>query len=54
MNTSNRKWMILSVTSLGALLSALNFSTLIIALPDLITGLTYHCCKRCGLCSPIW
>ena len=39
MNTSNRKWMILSVTSLGALLSALNFSTLIIALPDLITGL---------------
>jgi EmrB/QacA subfamily drug resistance transporter len=36
---SNRKWWILSVTSLGALLSALNFSTLIIALPDLIRGL---------------
>jgi EmrB/QacA subfamily drug resistance transporter len=33
------KWWILSVTSLGTLLSALNFSTLIIALPDLITGL---------------
>ncbi|SFS69793.1 drug resistance transporter, EmrB/QacA subfamily [Paenibacillus sp. BC26] len=37
-NTS-RKWWILSVTSLGSLLSALNFSTLIIALPDLLTGL---------------
>jgi EmrB/QacA subfamily drug resistance transporter len=36
---NNRKWWILSVTSLGALLSALNFSTLIIALPDLIRGL---------------
>ncbi|WP_274649796.1 MFS transporter [Paenibacillus humicola] len=35
----DRKWWILSVTSLGALLSALNFSTLIIALPDLIKGL---------------
>ncbi|MHB1684342.1 MAG: MFS transporter [Bacilli bacterium] len=34
-----RKWWILSVTSLGALLSALNFSTLIIALPYLIRGL---------------
>lgn len=34
-----RKWWILSVTSLGALLSALNFSTLIIALPDLIRDL---------------
>jgi EmrB/QacA subfamily drug resistance transporter len=39
MEDSNRKWWILSVTSLGSLLSALNFSTLIIALPDLITGL---------------
>jgi len=36
---NQRKWWILSVTSLGALLSALNFSTLIIALPDLIRGL---------------
>ncbi|QYR21334.1 MFS transporter [Paenibacillus sp. sptzw28] len=36
---NDRKWWILSVTSLGALLSALNFSTLIIALPDLIKGL---------------
>ncbi|CAB1130055.1 MFS transporter [Candidatus Hydrogenisulfobacillus filiaventi] len=33
------KWWVLSVTSLGALLSALNFSTLIIALPDLIRSL---------------
>ncbi|MDB5053560.1 MAG: family efflux transporter permease subunit [Bacilli bacterium] len=39
MNNSNKKWWILSVTSLGSLLSALNFSTLIIALPDLIRGL---------------
>ncbi|MFC4810244.1 MFS transporter [Paenibacillus sp. GCM10023250] len=38
MNDS-RKWWILSVTSLGSLLSALNFSTLIIALPDLLKGL---------------
>ncbi|MDA8192577.1 MAG: MFS transporter [Thermaerobacter sp.] len=36
---SARKWWILSVTSLGALLSALNFSTLLIALPDLIRTL---------------
>ncbi|MBW7457253.1 MFS transporter, partial [Paenibacillus sepulcri] len=36
---NDRKWWILSVTSLGALLSALNFSTLIIALPDLIKGM---------------
>ncbi|WP_274650831.1 MFS transporter [Paenibacillus humicola] len=36
---SSRKWWILSVTSLGALLSSLNFSTLIIALPELIRGL---------------
>jgi EmrB/QacA subfamily drug resistance transporter len=36
---NRRKWWILSVTSLGSLLSALNFSTLIIALPDLIKGL---------------
>jgi len=35
----SRKWWILSVTSLGSLLSALNFSTLIIALPDLLKGL---------------
>ncbi len=35
----SRKWWVLSVTSLGALLSALNFSTLIIALPDLIRSL---------------
>ncbi len=34
-----RKWWVLSVTSLGALLSALNFSTLIIALPALIRSL---------------
>lgn len=33
------KWWVLSVTSVGALLSALNFSTLIIALPALIRGL---------------
>jgi EmrB/QacA subfamily drug resistance transporter len=42
MNTdphNQTKWWILSVTSLGTLLSALNFSTLIIALPDLIKGL---------------
>ncbi|MBB6731652.1 DHA2 family efflux MFS transporter permease subunit [Cohnella zeiphila] len=39
MQSGSRKWWILSVTSLGSLLSALNFSTLIIALPDLITGL---------------
>lgn len=39
MQSHGRKWWILSVTSLGSLLSALNFSTLIIALPDLITGL---------------
>jgi len=38
-SSHNRKWWILSVTSLGSLLSALNFSTLIIALPDLIQGL---------------
>lgn len=38
MNVS-KKWWILSVTSLGSLLSALNFSTLIIALPDLLKGL---------------
>ncbi|MDB4865834.1 MAG: family efflux transporter permease subunit [Cohnella sp.] len=37
--TANRKWWVLSVTSLGSLLSALNFSTLIIALPELIKGL---------------
>jgi EmrB/QacA subfamily drug resistance transporter len=37
--SNQTKWWILSVTSLGTLLSALNFSTLIIALPDLITGL---------------
>jgi EmrB/QacA subfamily drug resistance transporter len=36
---NHTKWWILSVTSLGTLLSALNFSTLIIALPDLINGL---------------
>jgi EmrB/QacA subfamily drug resistance transporter len=35
----SRRWWILSVTSLGALLSSLNFSTLIIALPDLMRGL---------------
>lgn len=35
----DRKWWILSATGLGTLLSALNFSTLIIALPDLIRGL---------------
>jgi EmrB/QacA subfamily drug resistance transporter len=34
-----RRWWVLSVTSLGALLSSLNFSTLIIALPDLIRSL---------------
>lgn len=34
------KYNILAVTSLGALLSALNFSTLIIALPDLIRSLS--------------
>lgn len=39
MEHDSRKWWILSVTSLGSLLSALNFSTLIIALPDLIRGL---------------
>jgi EmrB/QacA subfamily drug resistance transporter len=39
MNQDSRKWWILSVTSLGALLSSLNFSTLIIALPELIRGL---------------
>jgi EmrB/QacA subfamily drug resistance transporter len=39
MDNTNKKWWILSVTSLGSLLSALNFSTLIIALPDLIRGL---------------
>jgi EmrB/QacA subfamily drug resistance transporter len=39
MEDTSRKWWILSVTSLGSLLSALNFSTLIIALPDLIKGL---------------
>lgn len=37
--SESRKWWVLSVTSLGALLSALNFSTLIIALPDLIRSL---------------
>ncbi|MHB1954709.1 MAG: MFS transporter, partial [Sulfobacillus sp.] len=37
--SDSRKWWVLSVTSLGALLSALNFSTLIIALPDLIRSL---------------
>ncbi|OCT14501.1 hypothetical protein A8709_27260 [Paenibacillus pectinilyticus] len=36
---NSKKWWILSVTSLGSLLSALNFSTLIIALPDLLKGL---------------
>ena len=36
---AKRKWWVLSVTSLGALLSALNFSTLLIALPDLIRSL---------------
>jgi len=36
--TENR-WQILSTTSLGALLSSLNFSTLIIALPQLMRGL---------------
>lgn len=35
----SHKWGVLSATSLGSLLSALNFSTLIIALPDLIRGL---------------
>ncbi len=39
MDRGLRKWSVLSVTSLGALLSALNFSTLIIALPDLIRSL---------------
>ncbi len=39
MEGDRRKWWVLSVTSLGALLSALNFSTLIIALPDLIREL---------------
>lgn len=39
MSQDNRKWWVLSVTSLGALLSSLNFSTLIIALPELIRGL---------------
>jgi EmrB/QacA subfamily drug resistance transporter len=39
MASDRRMWWILSVTSLGALLSALNFSTLIIALPDLIRSL---------------
>jgi EmrB/QacA subfamily drug resistance transporter len=39
MENHSKKWWILSVTSLGSLLSALNFSTLIIALPDLIKGL---------------
>ncbi len=36
---TSSKYNILAVTSLGALLSALNFSTLIIALPDLIRSL---------------
>lgn len=35
----SQKWGVLSATSLGSLLSSLNFSTLIIALPDLIRGL---------------
>jgi multidrug resistance protein len=39
MDDTSRKWWILSVTSLGSLLSALNFSTLIIALPELIRDL---------------
>ncbi|PWI56906.1 MFS transporter [Sulfoacidibacillus thermotolerans] len=39
MQEERKKWWVLSVTSLGALLSALNFSTLIIALPDLIRSL---------------
>jgi multidrug resistance protein len=39
MNPYAKKWWILSVTSLGSLLSALNFSTLIIALPDLLREL---------------
>ncbi|MGZ4135551.1 MAG: MFS transporter, partial [Tumebacillaceae bacterium] len=39
MDSQRNKWWYLSVTSLGALLAALNFSTLIIALPDLIRGL---------------
>lgn len=38
MNDS-KKWVLLSITSLGSLLSALNFSTLIIALPELLKGL---------------
>ncbi|UJF35006.1 MFS transporter [Paenibacillus hexagrammi] len=47
MNTS-KKWWVLSVTSLGSLLSALNFSTLIIALPDLIKGL------QTGVLQAMW
>jgi len=39
MGMDSRRGWILSVTSLGALLSALNFSTLIIALPELIRSL---------------
>lgn len=37
--TPTHKWRVLSVTSLGALLASLNFSTLLIALPDLIRSL---------------
>ncbi|PSR35905.1 MAG: MFS transporter [Sulfobacillus thermosulfidooxidans] len=48
--TGNRgsKYNVLAVTSLGALLSALNFSTLIIALPDLIRSLSI------SLLSAMW
>ncbi|WP_020375615.1 MFS transporter [Sulfobacillus thermosulfidooxidans] len=43
-----KKYAVLAVTSLGALLSALNFSTLIIALPDLIRSLSI------SLLSAMW
>lgn len=36
---NENRWQVLSTTSLGTLLSALNFSTLIIALPQLMRGL---------------
>jgi EmrB/QacA subfamily drug resistance transporter len=36
---NENRWQVLSTTSLGTLLSALNFSTLIIALPELMRGL---------------
>jgi len=39
MESGSKKWWVLSVTSLGSLLSALNFSMLIIALPELIRSL---------------